>query len=69
MSMENVTPTPPPPPPCPTCPTCGNKMTLTGLSPTCETVIYDYVCGNDGDCISWRPRRVAANSRRNQLAA
>ena len=41
----------------PNCPTCGKIMSLTGYSPTCESIIYDYQCKNDGDRISWRPRR------------
>jgi len=58
MSTENVMPTPPPLP----CPSCGNIMRLISYSPTCETVIYDYLCSNDGGYLSWRPRRVAANT-------
>jgi len=40
---------------CPLCPTCGKEMTLTGVTPTCESVIYEYVCSNDGDRLSWQP--------------
>ena len=56
MRIENVTPIFPP------CPTCGKEMKLTGHAPTCESVIYDFLCTDDGDRLSWRPRRVAANS-------
>ena len=55
MSMENAMPI------SPCCPTCGTIMSLTGYSPTCESVIYDYLCRNDGDRLSWRPRRAAPN--------
>jgi hypothetical protein len=61
MSMENVMPM------SPRCPTCGMIMSLVGYSPTCESMIYDYLCRSEGDRLSWRPRRAATNSRRNQL--
>ena len=54
MRIENVTPI------FPHCPTCGKEMRLTGHAPTCESVIYDFLCTDDGDRLSWRPRRVAA---------
>jgi hypothetical protein len=64
MNMENVTPI------SPACPTCGNKMGLTGLTPTCKGVIYEYLCSNDGDRLSWEPHqrislplRAAADTR------
>jgi hypothetical protein len=60
MSMENV------PIISLNCPTCGEIMSLTGYSPTCQSVIYDYLCRGDGDRLSWRPRRTAANSRHNR---
>jgi hypothetical protein len=63
MRMENVAPLSPP------CPTCGKEMRLTGHPPTCEGVIYDFLCSDDGDLLSWRPRRVAANSHQNRLTA
>ncbi len=53
----------------PNCPTCGEIMSLTGYSPTCESVIYDYQCKSDGDRISWRPRRMVANNRYNRMRA
>ena len=46
----NVTPVPP------SCPTCGKQMKLTGYNPTCEGVVYNYVCRSDGDRLSWQPR-------------
>jgi hypothetical protein len=48
ISSENV------PSISPQCPTCGKEMTLTGVTPTCESVIYEYLCSNDGDHVSWR---------------
>ena len=57
MRMENVTPTSPP------CPTCGKEMRLTGHTPTCESMIYDFLCSDDGDRLSWQPRPVAAGAR------
>jgi len=54
MRMENVTPN------SPLCPTCGKEMRPTGHAPTCEGVIYDFLCSDDGDRLSWRPRRDAA---------
>ncbi len=55
MRSENVTPI--------SCPTCGKEMRLTGHAPTCESVIYDFLCTDDGDRLSWRPR-VAPNNNR-----
>jgi hypothetical protein len=43
------------PPISPTCPTCGKEMRLTGFNATCDGMIYDYECSNDGDRLSWRP--------------
>jgi hypothetical protein len=54
MRVENVTPISPP------CPTCGKEMRLTGHAPTCESVIYDFLCSDDGDRLSWHHRRDAA---------
>ena len=55
MRMENVPPIFLP------CPTCGKEMKLTGHAPTCESVIYDFLCSEDGDRLSWRSRRIAAS--------
>ena len=49
------------PPNAPSCPTCGKQMTLRGIVPTSEGTIYDYLCGNDGDRLSWQPRRKVQN--------
>jgi hypothetical protein len=55
-------------PPCPICPTCGKEMRLTGATPTSGSTIYEYLCSNDGDRLSWRPddrakaRRLAQGS-------
>jgi len=57
MGMEIVTPI------SPACPTCGKEMRLTGHAPTCESVIYDFLCSEDGDRLSWRHRHVLPNSR------
>jgi len=43
------------PPIPPTCPTCGREMRLTGVVPTCEDAIYEYLCSKDGGRLSWRP--------------
>ena len=45
----------------PTCPTCGKEMRLTGVVPTCEGTIYDYMCSNDGDRLSWRPHHLKSS--------
>ena len=50
MRMETV------PPLLPACPTCGKVMRHTGYSPTCDSVIYDFLCSDDGDRLSWRRR-------------
>ena len=63
MLMENIAPLSPP------CPTCGKEMRLMGHSPTCEGVIYEFWCSDDGDRLSWRTRCAAANSRQNPLTA
>jgi hypothetical protein len=49
MHMENVIPI------SPACPTCGKKMMLIGYNPTCKGVVYEYLCSNDGDRLSWQP--------------
>ena len=38
------------------CPTCAKEMKLTGYNPTCEGVVYYFVCADDGDRLSWQPR-------------
>ena len=63
MSMDSVMPI------SPRCPTCGTIMRLTGYSPTCESVVYDYICGGDGDRVSWRPRSATSSTRLNRLRA
>jgi hypothetical protein len=55
---KNVAPLSPP------CPTCGKKMRLTGHAPTCEGVIYDFRCSDDGDFLSWRPGHLAGATGR-----
>ena len=54
--MENINPI------SPSCLTCGKEMRLTGHTSTCESVIYDFLCSDDGDRLSWRHRRVAASA-------
>jgi hypothetical protein len=39
------------------CPSCGKGMRQTGYSPLCEIVIYDFLCSDDGDRLSWQARR------------
>ena len=41
------------PPVFPRCPTCNEKMVFVSVSPTCQSVIYGYICRNDGDRLSW----------------
>jgi hypothetical protein len=50
MLSENFLPTPP------SCPTCGKQMRLTGHAPTCQSIIYDFSCSEDGDRLSWHRR-------------
>jgi RNase P subunit RPR2 len=40
----------------PRCPTCGKQMRLTSQTPTCQSVIYDFSCNEDGDRLSWHRR-------------
>jgi hypothetical protein len=44
------------PPIFPPCPTCAEEMRLISVTPTCESVIYGYMCDNDGDRLIWQPR-------------
>ena len=37
----------------PRCPTCHKKMVFISVTPTCQSVIYGYMCRNDGDRLSW----------------
>jgi hypothetical protein len=50
LSSKNVPPISLP------CPTCAKTMRLTSVAPTCESVVYGYVCSDDGDRLSWRHR-------------
>ena len=43
------------PPIIPRCPTCNEKMVFVSVSPTCQSVIYGYICRNDGDRLSGNP--------------
>jgi hypothetical protein len=43
------------PPASPFCPTCGKEMSLTGVAPTSGNTIFEYLCSNDGDRLSWQP--------------
>jgi hypothetical protein len=45
------------PPIFPPCPTCNTKMAFISVTPTCQSVIYGYVCRNDGDRLSWECRQ------------
>lgn len=56
------------PPTFPPCPTCAREMMLTSVTPTCESVIYGYVCSNDGDRLSWQPRHEAPVAEGRQCA-
>ena len=44
----------------PRCPTCDAEMDFTSFTPTCESVIYGYVCPNDGDRTHWECRHPEA---------
>jgi hypothetical protein len=57
MHMETV------PPIRPACPNCGKEMRPVGHTPTCDSVIYDFLCSDDGNRLSWWRRRVAANAQ------
>ena len=43
------------PPIFPPCPTCNKEMRLTAITPTGESPIYEYICSDDGDRLSWQP--------------
>ena len=46
----------------PPCPACGKEMRLTGVTPTSEgQMIYEYLCSNDGDRLSWQPHRLKSS--------
>jgi hypothetical protein len=44
----------------PCCPTCGTEMEFVSISPTCQSVIYEYTCPNDGDRLNWECRQQEA---------
>jgi len=54
------------PPIFPPCPTSNKEMRLTAITPTCESPIYEYICSDDGDRLSWHPRHYRAG-REGQL--
>ena len=41
----------------PRCPTCDAPMEFVSFTPTCQSVIYGYICVNDGDRLNWECRR------------
>lgn len=45
------------PPIFPRCPTCHKKMVFISVTPTYQSVIYGYMCRNDGDRLSWERRQ------------
>ena len=45
------------PPVFPRCPTCSKEMRFISISPTCQSVIYEYVCSGDGDRLTWETRQ------------
>lgn len=45
------------PPVFPPCPTCGKEMRFISISPTCQSVIYEYACSGDGDRLTWETRQ------------
>jgi hypothetical protein len=46
------------------------KMAFLSISPTCQSVIYGFICRNDGDRLNWesfqshQPKAVARELRR-----
>ena len=57
------------PPIFPNCPRCDEKMVFLSVSPTCQSVVYGFMCRNDGDRLSWEcvdsydPKLVGSASR------
>ena len=49
LSSKTVPPNPP------HCATCGKKMSLIDVVPISESVIYEYLCSDDGDRLTWQP--------------
>ena len=49
LSFKTVPPIPP------HCPTCGKEMKLLGDVPNTEGTIYEYLCENDEDRLTWQP--------------
>ena len=56
------------PPISPSCPTCTKPMRLISMTPFCDGVVYGYVCSNDGDHVSWRPRFTGTQRDQNHIA-
>jgi hypothetical protein len=50
LSSKTVPSIPPP------CPTCGKEMKLRGVVPNTQGTIYEYLCENEGDRLTWQPR-------------
>lgn len=44
----------------PRCPTCDTAMEFVAITPTCQSVIYEYICPNEGDRLNWECRQHAA---------
>ncbi len=59
LSFKTVPPVPPP------CPTCGKEMKLLGEVPNVEGTIYEYICENDEDRLTWQPRHREVRSALN----
>jgi hypothetical protein len=51
VSSNSIPPIPP------RCPTCNKTMVFVSVTPTCQSVIYGYVCRNDGDRLNWERRQ------------
>jgi hypothetical protein len=45
------------PPSFPPCPTCKKETRFISISPTCQSVIYEYMCSGDGDRLIWETRQ------------
>ena len=52
----------------PSCPSCGKEMRQTGYTPTSQSVSYDFICSEDGDCVSWHRRNMNPSPTRQSPA-
>ncbi|MGP8119750.1 MAG: hypothetical protein ACLP8B_04410 [Xanthobacteraceae bacterium] len=52
------------PPRFPCCPACDTEMEFVSITPTCQSVTYEYICPNDGDRLNWECRQNSQNITR-----